>query len=799
MLLLATIVGVAAGIVVVAAAGARRTDTAFDRLLQTTNAADLMIVGDALRDEQGSDLTEAEAGVEAIVDLTVFSGRFVTAEGRVIQEFEGNDNELGVVASADPRWMASINRPVVARGRLPHPDRPDEVVATREIENTGVRVGDTILVTAGFTYEDEPREADLRVRVVGVVIEPLGVRPAAGVYLRGLFGTPALLRDALDRSVPSSSFKAVVLGDDVPSTLPPGGRVGVGVDGQVPAAPFGVVIDMRSQKAAIAQGIEGDVVLLWLVALAGTLGLLMVLTPIVSHGEAVLQGDAAQLRLLGVTRRGLLERGVLHGLAVGAAAAVLATLTAVALSPLTPTGDARGFEPQPGLYLDSLVLLIAAVVVLTFVVVVTVAGAWIATRPSPSRVGHRVPWSSRASTAAPLGVSGELGVRMACEPAPATLRPSGHQIAVSMAIGLVTACVTFAAGAGQLRTHDELVGSTAQVGAGIEDGDPGSADRAVAWLLAQPEVAGASAGTLWPLGGGFAIGDEQRAVWLVSSSTGPRSIRPAIVGGRAPAGPEEVAVHPALLRKLGRAIGDVVTLHLLAGGEDGSSAAQMISRDYTVVGTTVVGVGASVFKSTAAVTFEGMRRLATPALGAIEPQVVFAELHDGVDPMAFVGKAARSGSPVPPLEAITPSGVDGVGLDLTAAERGPRVLSVLIGAMGAVVLLTMSATRAHAWRRELAVSRALGLSPKGVRWSHRFAALVSTLGCAAVGIPVGLMIGQRLWMRYATNLGVVPYLQVPWWGIGTGLVVGLLLAVACAELPGRLTARRSPARLLRAE
>lgn len=102
-------------------------------------------------------------------------------------------------------------------------------------------------------------------------------------------------------------------------------------------------------------------------------------------------------------------------------------------------------------------------------------------------------------------------------------------------------------------------------------------------------------------------------------------------------------------------------------------------------------------------------------------------------------------------------------------------------------------------RRELAVFKVLGFIRRQVRATVAWQA--STLGVAALvlGLPLGVVVGRRLWAVWSGDLGLVAPPVVPLLGIMA--VAGGALAVvnAVAILPAAIAARRRPATGLRSE
>jgi hypothetical protein len=137
-------------------------------------------------------------------------------------------------------------------------------------------------------------------------------------------------------------------------------------------------------------------------------------------------------------------------------------------------------------------------------------------------------------------------------------------------------------------------------------------------------------------------------------------------------------------------------------------------------------------------------------------------------------------------------------VDLSRASRVPDVLGGLfaIVSMGVVAVLVAGVTRGR--RRDLAVLRALGFSNGQLRWSAVWQASCQVLLPAAVGIPLGVLVGQRVWKDYAESIGIVPAGAIGWFHLLAFLAATLVLAnVVALVVAARVV--RHPAPALRTE
>ncbi len=138
--------------------------------------------------------------------------------------------------------------------------------------------------------------------------------------------------------------------------------------------------------------------------------------------------------------------------------------------------------------------------------------------------------------------------------------------------------------------------------------------------------------------------------------------------------------------------------------------------------------------------------------------------------------------------------VDYRSLGSTPIELG-AVLSG--GALVALGLVLLSSVRRR--RRDIALLKALGFSRRQVIATVAVQYTIAVGLGAAVGLPLGILVGRTLWDLFANSIHAVPHAVFP---TATLLIIaGVALAMAnlIAALPARLAAQTSPAILLRAE
>ena len=340
--------GLIGGTVLAAAAGARRTDTSYERFLEAQRAYDVLIPN---MTDQGLAVFAPEDVVSLphVADAVVGVYTYVTI-----------GSGEAAIGDDDGRIGRDINRLKILEGRALDPDRPEEIVVSFAVADyQDIEVGDEV----GFFNPAPEEEGELSpaqqralarqrrvlpdgtLRVVGIEASPGEFPPhfpgSGWVHL-----SPALIRSG---AIPSAYDTIMVRlehgAEDVPAFLDELERLGDG--GAVS------VIDQREESREPNRSIHLQATAFWLVA--GVLAAAaVVLVAQVESRATRLEADDSPIRgALGASRgqRGL--ESVLGRLPVAAVAAVTAVGVAVVLSPLAPVGIARIAEPDPGFHVDA--------------------------------------------------------------------------------------------------------------------------------------------------------------------------------------------------------------------------------------------------------------------------------------------------------------------------------------------------------------------------------------------------------------------------------------------------------------
>ncbi len=559
-------------------AGARRSDTAFQRMQVETRAAQLRVFGPAIDDATFDEL-RALPGVAEV-------GR----AHQLVANVNGGFQSFGAVA--DDRVGRTVEVPRLLDGRRPHPDRTDEVAVPETLADTmRVGVGDH-LVVSGYSpaqvaelmnsggQPPKPDGAEVRLHVVGITRAPsdLSIEGDAGGLL---LATPAFLERY---GAEIGTFAPVVLFVRLsdPAAAP---RVveflrrHAGSD-SVATGEFQVQPSSEFE-GGVQQSIDVLTTGLLVFAVVAGLAGLVVAAIVLRRVADGFARDVPLLQSLGVSRRMRVVSVSLAAVPVALVGAVLAVVGAFALSPLMPLGTARRAEPDLGFDLDGVVLVGGFVAV----VLVTVGlGVWAAHRvvalTAAAPTSRRRPSAlARRAMAAGLPSPATVGIAMTLEPGgPQRSAPTrtGGVAAVVAVLGVVAA-VVFATSLDALPGTPRAYGTNWDAEAGIGDQalrrDAGPCTRLPTAIADDPAVAGVSevcSGTGEVNGRGITVFGFAR----VSGDVGP-----TVLDGRAPRARDEVALGSDTLDEIHRSTGDTVRIASPEG-----------THTYTVVGRIILPV-----------------------------------------------------------------------------------------------------------------------------------------------------------------------------------------------------------------
>jgi hypothetical protein len=744
-------------------AGARRSDTAYERLQVATRAFD----GRALFPESFAGTANARV---TRFRLLPEIGESTIARFRVGRRADTQD---WVSTISLPALDAAASRPQITRGRSFRIENPYEAVVSQETAKAmGLDVGDRLPIDY---YSDRqfdevlndyfvpPRGATVNLRIVGITRDPDDASGARTVLVG-----PTLLVG----SDSTAGFAGVLF------RLSPG-ATRAQVEQRLASPRSRSLLPDIVWASDTAQTLDNtrNAIVSGLLVAAGAWALAAVVALLQAAARQVDQ-DAAERRALlalGLSARERIAVATIPGL-LAAAVAVAGTIGgAVALSPFFPTGRLHAFEPHPGWSVNVAMLVLGAFAVVVVVVAAFAFGAWRAERRVAQYAQHRLP--PRLAPHAEhwdFGPTSLLGVRFAVERgSESNAVPVRTTIfGIAAAVMGVVAALTFAA------SLQNFIDTPTQYGQpwdlSIETlGDP----EAPLLLAADHDVA--SAARVRSLDATV----DRHATSINTLQALKGRFSPTVESGRMPDRPGEIALGPKLLDTLGAHVGDEVVVRSDA------------TRTLRVVGTALnldpqdesFGTTAYVTRS----TFDALR-----GRQRLLNEETVLHFNPGADARA-VHRRLKIATPLGLTDESLPTRPAAVA---NVAEIGkvPTMLAVVLGIIGIVAVAHAVVLAVRRRRRSLAVLAALGMT-QGQRLRIVLAmATTMILVGLVIGIPLGLILGSYVWNLMASGLRVGFEANVPVLAVCGVALLGIALTLLVALLPARDAARVRPAPLLRA-
>ncbi|HXY92041.1 MAG TPA: ABC transporter permease [Acidimicrobiia bacterium] len=805
--MIALLVGVSGGATLAPLAAARRTDTAFARMRDATDAWDVLINPN---NGSVSRLTMAKLrrlpGIERIgrVDGILLYPSIVHSVSDV--------SNLPPVLVSDGHAGYTIGRPVLLRGHQPARGDASGVFVDRTFaQQSRLHVGQafhfvvmtprlfqqlqtaTSASAAKALLNGAPRSLQGTAHIEGigmtqdgVVVDP-GYTPAAFTF------SPAFRVAHPD--VQSPYWGAAV-------------RLKPGVDVDAFTARVRALVPDESIAFQRASAVSAEVenatdpevmALEAFAALAALLGLVVVAQALSRRMQFDAQ-DNATLAAIGTTRHQRMTVALAKAALAVAAGTVLAVVIAVAASPLGPVGQVRVAEVHPGVAFDWPVLLLGALAILTLGVGFATLPAWRA-----SRVTVTEPRASRSRivavvTAAGGSLASAVGVQFALEPGTGRSRVPVRTTltAAASAVALVTSVVVFSASIDHLLATPRLYGSAwdAQIAldtlnspAGFDATSESALDRLERQFVEVADRSGSIADSAL-----LQVGEVRSGVVAIPAlgySSSLRGVAPTIANGRAPATTGEIALGATTMARLHTHVGGTIAL---AAREEGPN------RVVRIVGETVLpglapysgsdkaglGVGALLTRA-------GWQRFSSDFQ---KTEYIFRWM-----PHASVATLSRTFArkmpaelPVPVDPINRPAGV----VSVQQLRSTPALLALLVAVLLAAAVANALVITVRRRRREFAVLRTLGLTRAQILRTVLWQATTVALVAVVFGIPAGIVIGHWTWRVLADRLGTLAVPTLPGVALLGVAAAVLLLANLVAFVPG-LRAARAPARVLRTE
>jgi hypothetical protein len=791
--------GVAAGAVLALATGARRTSSAYPRLVAAERPPQVNSM--ALRGVGARGVTidpAAVARLPQVAEVTRVRG-FIVLDGRTAAGVAiRNPDYVQAGTVLDPAGRAWLARTKLLSGRMADPVRADEAVVDFTMaERFGLGVGDTVDLRFARPGEEEiffsgravpPAVGQtVRLRVVGISAASGDFPPRSQAAGAGFVTLTAAFAGRHAGTLGGSESLTVWLRRGTVE-LEGFARAVERLAGGTPFDTFAARVDQGSfgggRRTERAIGLL--VIALWVLAGLGAVTFLLVAGQTLHRSAFLEAAEHPTLQALGMSRAQLLGVAVTRIGLMTATATAVALAVAVALSPLFPLGLARVAEPDPGVTFDGVTLGAGAAVL---VLALLALGAWPAWRVTAGRstgdTGERRSALAGALARSSFPVTAVAGVGLALERGRGRTAVPVRSTVAGAVLGAaaLTTALTFGAALDHLLRTPRLYGWNWDVAVGDLSAERDLAAEVVPALSSEPAVAGfaAAGGTLVEGGSGVlpALGFDP-----VEGGVGP-----TVAEGRPPASPTEVLVGTKTLHTLGAELGDEIELRRAVDFGDTSPGGP--AQRYRVVGRGVLPeTGFAEFGEGFALTLAGVERLDRPA-----NQVWFPlRWADGVDERA-AAERLRARIPVTLNPLQRPADLVNFG----RVETMPAVTGGLIACLAVAMLGHLLVSSVRHRRRDLAVLKALGFLRRQVSLTVVWQATTLAVLALVVGVPAGIAAGRWVWLGVAERVGVVPEPVVPAQLLAVAAAATVLVANLVAAVPAWMAARTHPATVLRAE
>jgi ABC-type antimicrobial peptide transport system permease subunit len=796
---LALMLGLIGGLVLTAAAGARRTQTAYPRLLRWAGASQVrLIYGGSGRFYQS---LRRLPQVASISEAGYYNTLLPARDGAPL-------TQIAAYASQDGSFGLSADRVKVLSGRIFGESDPRAAMIDPQLAALAhLRPGSTLrllVVPSDSNGIQQPdRAVPMAFRVSAIVLFDTQVVPATQANAE----PTALLSPPFTRTRIASSAS---LGSQIAVRLRPGASTagfvhaatelarGIPAIGKIGGV---AVVDLADQVTAAQRAVSAEAIALAAFAALAGLIALAVIGQLLSRQLVLDSADFPILRALGMTRGRLATLSLIRIAAVTAAGGALATAVAVAASPLMPIGPARLAEPSPGTEVNLAILGAGLAAIAVLPVLLVAPAAWLAVGRPAGPLGMAAPSGpARGSRLGRLmdlagSVTGGVGVRMAFEPGRGrTAVPvRSALLGTAVSIAAVVAAMVFGASLIHLIGTPRLYGQEWQQKLDLNFGSvPGTVGARL--MSAQPGLAGYAAGNYGRL----------NVSGVVVPGIGIDQVRGGsfltLLSGRPPLRPGEIAVGAQTLGDIRGHLGERLPV-LVNGSRLPMRIVGVVVLPAFGQGTIVatdLGSGAVVPASVLSVPDQqthcsGQHTCYNFFLARYRPgtsmQAAARRLSDAATALGCPPRACTVTSDQRPADIRNYGSV----------RDTPLVLGIVLALLAAGTLAHVLLTSLRRRRRDLAVLKIIGLRrPQLLRVVYWQATAIAGAALLA-GLPLGVLAGRWAWDLFAGSASVAPVAEVPLPLVLMAIPVTLLLANLLAAGPGWAAARIRPAPILRSE
>lgn len=751
------LLGLGFGVCLASFTAARRTASAYDRVLVHAEAPDAAVAFGPAADEARQIL----GAVDGVTAQRIYGGYVGTADGV--------DPVLTTALIAPAQDRFPLELPTMQAGRLPNPRRADEVFVNTEAARRGdLRVGQRLHFD--FSVPLQPVTGEQDVTITGIGTFP-GEPVADDSLLLGVFVFTHAFYDAhRDLATYAVSNVDLAAGTDARRDLAPEiGKLGFAIQ------------SVRSQERhAVGEALRPVIIVLVALGIVAFVATLVGASQVVQRNRDGGLADDARLRTLGMSTGQLRASELAISGVVAAIAVVTALLTMLLASPLAPIGPLHDLDPTRGFGVDFLVAGLGVLLILATFALVTIAFSTVVRRPTRSATG-RGGWLARL----PARFTAVTGLSMVLRPDRANGRVHSRRsiLAVIAATGIVALVAAFVSSAITLAATPSRYGFDVDVVALNAYGDQSSADLHRAFAQ-RDDVDAATSYTA------VSLLLDGRAVPGLATTAVKREALPTRLEGRVPRNAWEVAVGRDTLEALGAEIGDLIDVEVLS--TPNATARHTVRMRLVGVVTfppiSQIGTDMPRLGTGALVTHGGLVRAGFDTANG--PEFTAVRLVGGATPHAVI--------------SANPEGFQDVAQSSTVwlTDAKPSELRQLLAAMpylrgalavayavllGVMAQALWSLTRAN--RHDLAVLRVAGCVRRQLDTTAAWQVVPFLVGALLVGVPLGTVVGLSAYRWFARSLAVVDAAPMSWLEL-LGLVGGVAAAGLVAAIVAIAGARR---------
>jgi hypothetical protein len=737
------LLGLGFGVCLASFTAARRTASAYDRVLAHAEAPDAA-VGFGPTADRAREILGAVDGVTA---QRIYAGFVGTADGV--------DPVLTTALIAPEQDRFPLELPTMNQGRLPNPRAADEVfVNTEAAQRGGLRVGQRLHFH--FNVPLQPTTGEQDVTITGIGTFP-GEPVADDSLLLGVFVFTHAFYDAhRDLATYAVSNVDLAPGVDARRDLAP------------EISPLGFAIQsVRSQERhAVGEALRPVIIVLVALGIVAFVATLVGASQVVQRNRDSGRADDARLRTLGMSAGQLRASELAISGVVGVIAVVVALLTMFLASPLAPIGPLHHLDPTRGFGVDFMVAGLGVVAILATLALLTVVLSTVNRRPARAATG-RGGWLARLHAR----FTTVTGLSMVLRPDRANGRVHSRRsiLATVAATGIVALVAAFVGSAVALTTSPSRYGFDVDLVALNAYGDQSPVDLQRAFAQ-RDDVDAATSFTA------VSLLLDGRAVPGLATTAVKREALPTRLEGRVPRNGWEIAAGRDTVEAIGAEVGDLIEVQVLAtpNASENRTVRMRLVGVVTFPPISQVGTDMPRLGTGALVTHGGLVRAGFDTANG--PEFTSVRLVDGASAGAVIADNRQGFRDVAQSSTVWLTDAKPSELrQLLAAMpylRGALAVAYLV-LLGVIAQALWSLTRAN--RHDLAVLRVVGCVRRQLDTTAVWQVAPFLLASLVVGVPIGTILGLSAYRWFARSLAVVDVAPVSWLGLA-----GLLLAVVGA-------------------